>query len=137
MKTLAIDHGDKKIGLAISDETGLIARPLKIIRHKSRAADAQAVADLAIAENAEQIILGLPLGDDGEDTPQSRAVRRFAEALREVCSLPLIFADESHSSTEAALLRRASGAKRKKRREPDDALAAAVVLQNYLESKKT
>ena len=134
MRILSIDHGDKKIGLAICDESETVARPLKVLIHKSRADDAGAVAEIARAEGAEKIVIGLPRDDDGAEGHQARKVRRWAEALGEVCQLPIDFWDESYSTAEASSIQRASG-KRRKKSEPDDAIAAAVILQSYLDAR--
>ena len=130
MRILAIDHGDSRIGLALSDETGLIARPLQIVKHTSRQADAEAIAAIAAAQNVERIVIGLPLDDDGRAGHQARKVQRWAEGLRRATKIPIEFWDESFSSKEAA------GSRKKKRRgEPDDARAAAVILQSYLDAR--
>jgi len=138
VKILAIDHGARKIGLAISDESGLVARPLTILPHRSRVEDAQAVARLAAAEGVGLVVVGLPLGAEGESGPQSHRVRRWAEALREACSLPLEYWDESHSTQQAAAIRRQTGKRRQRAGQADDdAVAAAVILQNYLDAHRT
>jgi putative Holliday junction resolvase len=142
LKVLAIDHGERKIGLAVSDELGLIARPLTILIHRSRAEDAQAVADLAAAEGAARIVVGLPLDAEGREGHQARLVRRWAEGLREACSLPVEFWDESLTTAAAADIRRETGARKPRRRagsrgDGDDAVAAAVLLQSYLDAHRT
>lgn len=139
MKILAVDPGQRKIGLAVSDETGLVARPLAILKHQSRAADAEAVARLAQAEQAERLVVGLPLTAEGEAGPQARRVRRWAETLRLACPLPIEFWDEGGSTDRALAIRRETGRRRKSPRksEPDDAVAAAVILQSYLDAHRT
>ncbi|MBI3243429.1 MAG: Holliday junction resolvase RuvX, partial [Chloroflexi bacterium] len=131
MRFLGIDHGDVRIGLALSDETGLVARPFQIIKHTSRAGDAETIVNIAAAQNVSRIIVGLPTGDDGQTGHQGRKVQRWAEALAEATSIPIEFWDESLSSVEAGGLR----SKRKgKRHLPLDAEAAALILQSYLDA---
>lgn len=143
MRILGIDHGERKIGLAISDETELLARPLKVLGHRSRAEDAKAIADLAAAEGAGQIVVGLPRQDDDEEGPQACRARRWAEGLREACGLPVEFWDESFSTAEAAKILQATGSRLRRGRRrgkttprPDDAIAAAVMLQGYLDARR-
>ncbi len=134
MRILGIDHGDVRIGLALSDETGTVARPWQIIRHTSRAADAATIARLAAEQEAAKIVVGLPTGDDGQTGHQGRKVQRWAEALAEATTIPVDFWDESLSSIEASDLR----SKRKsKHGQPIDAEAAAIILQSYLDAHRT
>lgn len=137
MRILGIDHGDARIGLALSDETGTIATPLQIVRHTARAADARTVARLAAEHGAERIVVGLPTDSEGHIGPQARKVRRWAEALAEATGITIEFWDESFTSEEVAALRRARHARAKRRGEPLDAEAAALILQNYLDAHRT
>ncbi len=129
MRILSIDHGDSRIGLALSDETGLIARPLQIVKHTSRRSDAETIAAIAVAQRVERIVIGLPTDDDGQAGHQARKVQRWSEALRSATKIPIEFWDESFSSKDAA-----NSGKKKRRGEPDDARAAAVILQSYLDA---
>jgi putative Holliday junction resolvase len=141
-RILAIDHGVRKIGLALSDETGLVARPLTVLIHRSAAEDAAAIARLAEAEGVSRIVVGLPLDDDGEAGPRARRVRRWAEAVQQQCQLPLDYWDESFSTSTVAgesRRRRRSHSRRSAGRAAsgaDDAEAAAVILQEYLDAHR-
>jgi putative Holliday junction resolvase len=136
MRWLAVDPGDKYIGVAVSDATGLIARPLTTLRHESYAASAEKLAALASDHNVAGLIVGLPLDEDGEVGPQARKAGRLAEAIRARTSVTVILHDESLSSRTAHSLKRA--ARGKKRRavsvSSDHAAAAAVILQDYLDA---
>jgi putative Holliday junction resolvase len=134
MRILAIDHGEKHLGIAISDPTGTIANPLTVITHTSRLVDAATVARLALEQEAGLIVVGLALGDEGEETPQSRKAGRFAQALRLQTSLPIELWDESGSTQAARESRIAMGVSRRKRRGHLDDLAATVILQTYLDT---
>ena len=134
MRILAIDPGEKRIGVAICDPTGTIASPLTVIKHISRLIDAATIADLAIQNQAEMIIIGKSLDDDGFPTPASRRADRLAEAIRQQSNLPLRMWDESFSTQVARQARIEMGTSRQKRRGHLDELAATVILQSYLDS---
>ena len=131
MRILGIDHGDVRIGLAISDDSGAIARPLQVIQHVAREADAETIARIAAEKEAKLIVIGLPTDSDGEIGHQARKVQRWADALKQATATPVEFWDESFSSQEAGSL------SHRKRGEPNDAQAAAVMLQNYLDAHPT
>ena len=101
MRILAVDPGEKRLGIAISDPTGLIANPLQIINHISRPIDAASIAALAEEQGAGKIIIGQALDADNRPTPQSRSAYRLAEAVRQQTNLPVELWDES-GSTQAA-----------------------------------
>lgn len=126
-RTLAIDPGDKRHGLAISDPTGLIARPLMVLEHTSRAADARKIVLAAEEHEAGTILVGVPYDIEGNPGPQARKALRLVEALCEVTSIPVLTWDES-GSTQAALQIRKSD-------HLLDARAAAVILQEYLNAQ--
>ncbi len=127
MRILAVDPGDVRIGLALSDPTGLIARPLKVLQHTARAEDAEAILQIAHEHEVGKIIVGLALDLDGEVGPQARKALRLIENLRSAGSFPIEPWDES-GSTQAA--------RRGNQRDPMlDARAAAVLLQEYLNAQ--
>lgn len=134
MKILAVDHGEKRIGLAISDLTGTIANPLTVIKHISRAIDAAQVATIAGEQEAGLIVIGQSFDEDGLPNLAGRRAARFAEALREQTNLPVKLWDESFSTQEARAARIQMGVSRKKRAGHLDQLAATVILQSYLDA---
>jgi putative Holliday junction resolvase len=134
MRILAVDPGSKRIGLAISDQTGTIANPLAVLNHVARLVDAAAVADLAKANEAALIVVGQSLDEKGLPTFQGRQAGRFAEALKTQTSLPVVFWDESFTTQEARAARIAMGVPRRNRQGHLDSLAAAVLLQSYLDA---
>jgi putative holliday junction resolvase len=135
MRILAVDPGEKRIGLAISDPTGTLARPLAVLKHIKRQVDAATIVQTAEENQVALIIVGHALNDEGESTSQSRLAERLAEAIREQTSLPVKMWDESGSTQAARETRLASGAPRRKRSGHLDDVAAAIILQNYLDSK--
>ncbi len=136
MRILAVDPGEKRIGIAISDPTGTIANPVMVLKHSSRQADAEAIARFAIENEVSAIVVGQSLDEEGQPTPEGRRSGRLAEAIQNQASLPVILWDESGSTQEARLARIALGVSRRRRRGHQDDLAAAIILQSYLDSHK-
>jgi len=136
MRILAVDHGEKRIGLALSDPTGTIASPLKVIEHVSRAIDAAQVADLASENDAGLIVVGQSFDDEGQPNLAGRRAAKFAEALKEQTRTPVVLWDESFSTQDARASRIELGVSRKKRAGHHDALAAVMILRSYIESRK-
>jgi putative Holliday junction resolvase len=134
MRILAVDPGSKHIGVAISDLTGTIANPMTVLNHVSRLVDAGVVADIARTNGVSLIIVGQSLDDDGNPTLEGRLAGRFAQALKNQVSLPVVFWDESLTTQDARTARIAMGVSRKNRRGHLDSLAAAVLLQSYLDA---
>ena len=134
MRVLAIDHGEKRIGLAISDPTGTIANPLTIIQHVSRTIDAAQVATLAAENEAGLIVIGQSFDEDGQPNLAGRRAARFAEALRTQTNLPIELWDESFSTQKARAARIQMGVSRRKRAGHLDEIAATVILQSYLDA---
>jgi len=134
MRILAVDPGEKRLGIALSDPTGMIATPLLVLTHRARALDAASIADLARQHEAGKIIVGQAVDVEGQPTPQSRHAERLAQAIREQTDLPVELWDETGSTQAAQATRRAMGVARKKRRGHLDDLAAAFILQSYLDA---
>ena len=134
-RVLAVDPGEKRLGIAISDPTGTIARPLTVIKHVSRVVDAATVAQLAKEQEAVRIVIGQALDADGQLTPQAWHAARFAEAVRQQTELPVELWDESGSTQAARTSRIAMGVSRKRRGGHLDQIAATVILQTYLDAR--
>jgi putative Holliday junction resolvase len=134
MRWLAVDPGDRHLGLAVSDPLGLVARPLTTLTHQARARDAERIVQLAAEHEAEGIVIGLPLDAEGEVGPRARKSERLAEAVRALTSLPVVLFDESLSSQEAQSLLIAAGKRRRARRTQEHAAAAALTLQSFLDA---
>ena len=132
MKILAVDPGEKRIGVAISDPTGTIARPLCVIKHQAREMDAEKIAEIAHAEGVALIIVGQPLDSEGEVGHQARKSQRLAYMLRTKSECTIELWDESGTTQAARQSRIALGVARKKRKGHLDDLAASILLQDYL-----
>lgn len=132
MKILAVDPGEKWIGLAISDPTGTIARPLCVIKHEARQKDAQKIVEIAHNENVELIVVGQALDAEGEVGHQARKAGRLADVLRDITPCSVHMWDESGSTRAAILSRAVQGVPRKKRKGHLDDVAASIMLQDFL-----
>ena len=130
---LGLDIGDVRTGVAISDELGIAAHPLRTIRRRSRKAVLAELQELVTAHNVERIVVGLPLQLDGETGTQAKKVKQFAEKLKQQVNLPIVFWDESFTTVEAAQILRGSKKRRKKRKQVIDQVAAVLILEGYLE----
>ena len=128
---LGLDAGERRIGIAVSDLSGRLARPEKVLVRRSRAEDFAQIAHIASELNAQAIVIGLPLNMDGSRGPQAKRIERFAHRLAEAVSLPIHFQDERLSTEIAAERLRDAG---KRINGPLDAYAAAVILQEYLDA---
>jgi putative Holliday junction resolvase len=136
MRILAVDHGEKRIGLAISDSTGTIANPLKVIEHVSRIIDAAQVADISAQNQVELIVIGQSFDEEGKPNLAGRRAARFAEVLKTQTQIPIVMWDESFSTQSARAARIEMGVPRKMRAGHLDELAATVILQSYLDHRK-
>jgi putative holliday junction resolvase len=134
-RLLALDLGQARSGAAVCDAEGILATPLAVLRrHATRAEDYAEIAALIAREKAVGVVVGLPLanGGQGEEGPQARWVTRYAGRLAGALSVPVAFWDESLSSTEADRLVNEGGGRTSR-----DAAAAAVILQEFLEARRS
>lgn len=135
MRVLAVDLGEKRIGLAVSDESGTIANPLMVIQHVARNVDAARVALVAAENCVGRIIIGQSFDEDGRPNLAGRRAQKFAQALRAQTDIPIEMWDESFTTRDARAARLAMGVSRRKRAGHLDDLAATVLLQDYLDSQ--
>jgi putative Holliday junction resolvase len=135
MIVLAVDHGEKRIGIAVSDSSGKIARPLTIIKHISRVVDAAQIASLAVHYTVELIIVGQSFDEEGLPNQAGHRAERFVNELRSRTEIPIKLWDEALSTQDAKELSIAVGRSRKKRAGHLDDLAATIILQSYLEAR--
>jgi putative holliday junction resolvase len=136
MRILAVDHGEKHIGLAISDPTATIASPLKVIQHVSRIMDAAQVANLASENDAALIVIGQSFDEEGKPNLAGRRAAKFAEVLKQQTHIPVILWDESFSTQDARATRIEMDVSRKRRGGHMDELAAVMILRSYLDANK-
>lgn len=133
MIVLALDIGQVRIGVAVSDPEGLLASPRGMIRRRSNAAATEAIVRMVAEAGAERVVMGLPISLDGQLHAQARAVQAFGRRLAARLNVPLEYWDERLSTVTAAEALRAAGVSPARMRERIDAAAAAVILQDYLD----
>ncbi|MER3398662.1 MAG: Holliday junction resolvase RuvX [Chloroflexota bacterium] len=136
MRVLGLDVGRRRIGVAVSDPTGLIASPLEVIQVRSLKGAISRVLDICREQQAELIVVGLPVSLAGELGPQAREVLEFTEALRRRSPVPVETWDERLSTVGATRLLQAGGYDSRTMRDRLDAAAAAFMLQGYLDSRR-
>jgi putative Holliday junction resolvase len=124
LKILALDYGAARTGVAVSDATGTLARPLTVVERAATPAGLRRLAELVAEEEVEQVVVGLPLTLRGEPGAQAEETARFVDALKAVVDVPIESFDERFTTTLAA--RQAAG------RAAEDARAAAHLLESYL-----
>ena len=132
MRVLGVDPGDKRIGLAISDPTGTISRPLDVIEHKERHKDAERIIAIAHEQGARLIVVGWALDSHGQVGYRARKSKRLANVIRDKSDLQVEMWDESGTTQDAIQSRIAMGVSRKKRSGHLDDLAASILLQDFL-----
>ncbi|WP_027721504.1 Holliday junction resolvase RuvX [Maridesulfovibrio zosterae] len=135
MKALGIDFGTKRIGLAITDPEKMFSFPLKVMQKTTRDAMFSELIEIIENEKVGEIIIGLPLSLDGEDTLTTRQVRNFAASLERRVDLPIHLVDERLSSIAAEEELKESGLWDKKRKKNLDSQAAKIILETWLARK--
>lgn len=135
MRILALDIGEVRIGLAISDVLGITANPIETYVRKKNdlAADVAYIAALARDRGAEKLVLGLPINMDGTEGERVHKTRAFAEALSGVCPLPIDYQDERLTTVTAERVLIEQGVRREKRKTVIDKVAATIILRCYLD----
>lgn len=132
---MAIDWGERRIGLAVSDPLGMIASPAGFIQRRAgKRPPIAKLVDQAKALGATTLVVGLPLDENGDDTPRATEVRAIAEELRRRTGLPVELVDERYTTAAARRAVRTLGGKPEERPGDVDALAATVLLQHALAS---
>ena len=134
MRILALDHGTKRIGVAVSDETKTIATPLEYIPAEPFAAFLDRLKHLLVEKEVDLILLGLPRNMDGTYGPAAQKVETFAAALKSAITAPIKLWDERLTSRMANRILIQGNVRRDKRKEKVDKMAAAILLQSYLDS---
>jgi putative Holliday junction resolvase len=133
---LGLDVGDRRIGVALSDETATLASPLMTVTRVGGGKDAEMLADLARRHEAAAVVVGLPLNMDGTRGPQAEKVLGLVEALRRrLEGVPVVTRDERLTTVEAEEQLRESGMGWKERKRVVDQVAAVVILQEYLDER--
>ena len=138
-RVLGIDAGERRVGVALSDELRLLASPVQVLdRRRGLAPVLDQLADLARREGVVQAIVGLPLNADGSEGRQAGRATQFARVAERVLGVPVALWDERLSTREAESILRAQGRNTRRARQAGqvDAIAAAVILQDYLDAQR-
>ena len=135
-RILALDVGEARIGLAVSDETGTLATPAEAIKRADPESDARAVIAAAERVGASRIVVGMPVSLNGTYGPQARRVQGFRRILIEATDLPVESWDERFSTVEAERRLRESGVEPSRDRARLDSAAAAIILQSFLDQTR-
>ncbi|MBP3538875.1 MAG: Holliday junction resolvase RuvX [Oscillospiraceae bacterium] len=134
MRIMAIDYGDARIGLAVSDPTGLICGEAWTMEEWNFERAAQRISDEAKKRSVERLVLGLPRNMDGTEGVRAEKSRALAAMLEELSGIPVTLWDERRSSIEAHAILHASGKRERAHRKTVDAVAASLILEGYLGS---
>jgi len=134
-RALGIDHGEARIGLAVSDELGMLAHPLETIHVKEIADPVAHIAAIVAREKMRMIVLGLPRNMDGSYGPAAEKVRAFADKLRAACACEVKLWDERLTSVAAQRSLHEAGRNVKNSRQVIDQVAAQLILQGWLDAQ--
>ena len=136
MRIMAIDYGDQRTGLAVSDLLGMLCGEAWTVTEWNPERLAEQISREAKSREVGTLVLGLPRNMDGSEGPRAEKCRQFKALLEEVCGLPVVLWDERRSSIEAHAILHAAGKKEKKHRKTVDAVAASLILEGYLGSAR-
>ena len=134
MRIMAIDLGDARTGLAVSDAMGILCGEAWTMEEWDMERAAKRIAEAAKERGVERLVLGLPKNMDGSEGPRAEKSREFKAMLDAESGLPVVLWDERRSSIEAHAILHANGKKEKKHRKTVDAVAASLILEGYLGS---
>lgn len=133
-RILCLDYGEVRIGIAISDPSGIIASPHPFIKNDKNTI--YAIQKMINDKDIGCLVIGLPLNLKGEYSKKTEEVKAFSEEIKENISIPVELWDERFSTVSAERILREANIKNKKQRQFVDSLSAQIILQNYLDSKK-
>jgi len=135
MRILAIDHGTKRMGIAVSDELGMIAQPLEFIPAEPFAQFLNRLREILREKQVELILVGMPRNMDGSYGPAALKVQAFVAVLKDAITIPIKTLDERLTSVQAHRLLTQAEVRGRQRKEKVDRAAAAILLQSYLDSQ--
>lgn len=133
MRLLALDVGEKRVGLAVCDEQGRVATPLETLDRRGGQADIEAIVEIVTRERAQGLVAGLPLTLEGREGAAARQARRFADRVGARLGWEVLYVDERFTSAQAERVLLEADVSRAKRRRAVDAIAASLILQAYLD----
>jgi len=134
MKILAVDYGERRTGLAVSDDLGITAQGLDTVEAEDESEIPERVAGVARKTGAERIVIGLPLNMDGTESVKSKKVREFGDLLGDITSLPVVFWDERMTSIQAQRVMNELGEKMYRNKDRIDRISATLILQEFMKT---
>ena len=135
MKTMGIDFGLTRIGVALSDDTKFLATPFETYKRKGEELDINHLIEIIKTKNVDEIVCGLPMNMAGEEQEIAKKTREFMTVLQSKCEISVEFVDERLSSLMAEEMLKETERDWKKRKEKLDAVAASIILQDYLDAR--
>lgn len=136
MRIMAIDYGDARTGVAVSDPTGMLAGFTTVIQSHKPEFVAGEVARLVKEHGAEELVMGFPRNMDGTEGPRADLYRAFAKQVEEAAGMPVVLWDERRTTIEAHAILHESGKRMKQHKKNVDAVAASLILEGYLTKKR-
>ena len=136
MRIMAVDYGDARTGIAISDATGLLAGFTTVIQSRKAEVVLEKIAELVKAHGVDELVMGFPRNMDGTEGPRADLYREFADQLEERTGMKPILWDERRTTIEAHAILHTSGKKMKDHKKNVDAVAATLILEGYLTRKR-
>jgi putative pre-16S rRNA nuclease len=137
MRLLGLDLGTRRIGLAVSDELGLLAHGLAVVMRHGGQRDLEAIARVVRQEEVAGVVIGLPLNMNGSEGEAAARARRFGAALGAHLGLPVYLWDERLTTWEAQGIMKDAAVRRRKRKQLVDKIAASLILQSYLDAQRS
>lgn len=132
MRIMAIDYGDARTGVAVSDPTGLLAGYTTVIQSRKGEAVAAEIARIVREQQVEELVMGFPRNMDGTEGPRAELYRAFASQVQETVGMPVRLWDERRTTVEAHAILHESGKRMKAHKKNVDAVAASLILEGYL-----
>lgn len=136
MRIMAVDYGDARTGIAISDATGLLAGFTTVIQSRKADVVLEKIAELVKTHGVEEVVMGFPRNMDGTEGPRADLYREFAGKLEELVGMKPVLWDERRTTIEAHAILHTSGKKMKDHKKNVDAVAATLILEGYLTRKR-
>ena len=137
MRVMAIDYGDARTGVAISDATGMLAGFTTVIRGRDRQRVLEEIEELIVAQGVDELVMGFPRNMDGTEGPRAELYRAFAQQVEEATGLRPVLWDERRTTIDAHRILFDAGKNARKRKKTVDAVAASLILEGYLTFRKT
>ena len=136
MKIMAIDYGDVRTGVALSDPTGFLTGQTFLVKSRKEDVVIQELTAIAQKQGAEELVLGHPVNMDGTRGPRAEKCEALAERLREATGLPVVLWDERRTTVDAHRILGEQGIRAKNRKDKIDSVAATLILEGYLDFKR-